>query len=363
MKQKLGLFILLFILIFNFFFRIFEYRQEYLTKFDPVYWQNRYLKSQWVDPQSKESIGDDGLYAYAGWAYVNGEDPSILNAEMPPLGKYLIGLSIIIFQNQNIFALLTGILVLFCFYKLNLFFLKDKFWSLLPVTFFSFEPLFYKQLRAPYLDTLYLMFLILTFYFLLKEKFFLFAVCFGLMAGTKNTVSTGLLVGATCGLYLFVSKRKNLINFLRSLPLAIIVFLLTYGRYFFLGHSFREFLGVQKWILNFYTVGAKGEMGMVFPMMILNRWPTWWDGVVNISEWQITWPILFIAGSWYLVSHLLKRKRDSLSLIVIWLVIYFVFLFFIPVWPRYFLLIMPFLYLFLTYLVKEKFSNIIVKTK
>lgn len=361
MKQRLGIFILLLILTISFLFRIFEYRQEYLGEFDPVYWQNRYLKSQWVDPQSKESIGDDGLYAYAGWAYINGEDPSILNAEMPPLGKYLIGLSIIIFQNQNIFALLTGIFVLFCFYKLNLLIFKDHFWALLPVTFFSLEPLFYKQLRAPYLDTLYLLFLFLVFYFFLKERFFLFAIFLGLMAVTKNTVSTFLLVGITCGLYLFMGRRKNLGNFLMSLPLTIVILLLTYSRYFFLGHNFREFLGVQKWILNFYTIGVKGTLGMVFPMLLLNQWSTWWNGIIKISEWQITWPILLIASSWYLVSSILKRKRDGLFLIVIWLVIYLMFLFFIPVWPRYFLLIIPFLYLLSTHLVKEKFSNIIVK--
>lgn len=361
MKQKLAVFILLLVLAANLGLRIFEYREEYLTKFDSIYWQNRYLKSQWVDPQSKEPIGDDGLYAYAGWAYIKGADPTTINAEMPPLGKYLIGLSIIIFQNQNFFSLLTGILVLYCFYKLNFLILKNNFWALLAVVLFSLEPLFYQQLRAPYLDTLYLLFLLFVFYFLLKEKFFLLAISLGLMAATKNTVSTFILVSSTCGLYLFIRQRKNFAPFLVSLPLSIMVLFLTYSRYFLLGHGFREFLGVQKWILNFYVVGAKGTVGMVFAMLLLNKWSTWWNGIIKISEWQITWPILLIAGIWSLVSSILKRKGDRLSLIVIWLVIYLIFLSFIPVWPRYFLLIIPFMYLLAIDLAREAVRNIIRK--
>lgn len=352
MRQKLVFLILLAVLIAHLGLRVWGYRGEYLIKYDPAYWKDRYLKSQWVDPQSKESIGDDGLYAYAGWEYVHGADPTLINAEMPPLGKYLIGLSILIFRNQNLFALLIGILVLFVFYKLNRLILKDNFWALLPVALFSLEPLYYQQLRAPYLDTLYLLFLLSTFYFLFKEKFLLSAVFLGLMAATKNTVSTFILVGGTCGLYLLIAKKKKLPLFLKSLLVSILILLLTYSRYFWLGHSFRDFLGVQKWVLNFYAIGAKGTLGMVFPMFF-NRWQTWWDGVLKIKEWQITWPILLVTGSWYLVSSILRRRHDDLSLIVIWLVIYLMFLSFIPVWPRYFLLLLPFLYLTFTAIIRE----------
>lgn len=336
--------LLLVVLIGNLGFRIWQYRQEYLTKFDPDYWQDRYLKSQWVDPQSKEPIGDDGLFAYAGWEYIHGADPTLINAETPPLGKYLIGLSILIFRNQNIFALLTGILVLFIFYKLNFFFFKEKIWALLPVVLFSLEPLYYQQLRAPYLDNLYLLFLISTFYFLLKEKLLISTIFLGLMATTKNTVSTLLLVGGVCSIYVFLTRRESLTIFLKSLLISLLVLFLTYFRYFWLGHSFRDFLGVQKWILNFYTIGAKGTLGMVFPMLVINRWQTWWDGVVKISEWQATWPILLVASSWYLVSRIRRKKRDQLLLPFTWIVIYLAFLSFIPVWPRYFLLLLPFMY-------------------
>ncbi len=149
MKRNL-LIILLLIFIFQLLFRVYQYKDNYLSKFDPDYWRERYLRSQWVVPDSRESIGDDGLYAHAGWEYTHGRDPSLLNAEIPPFGKYLIGISEIIFYNQNIFALLCGILVLASLFILNKIIFRDNILALIPVMLISAEPLFYNQLKAPY---------------------------------------------------------------------------------------------------------------------------------------------------------------------------------------------------------------------
>ncbi len=371
MIKKIGIVVLFFILVMNLGFRIWNFREEYSTKYDSEYWRNRYLKSQWVDPKSKESIGDDGLYAYAGWAYIHGQDPTMMNAEMPPLGKYLIGLSILVFHNQNIFSLLVGILCLLYFYKINKSLLKSSFLALLPVVFISFEPLFYQQLRAPYLDTLYFLFLLLTFFYFLKGNFLSTNIFLGMAALTKNSVSTFILLGITLSAYLLIVEKKKFLSLLKNFPFSVLVFLLGYSRYFLLGHNLREFMGVQKWILNFYAVGAKGAPGMVFPMFI-NLWQTWWNGVISISEWQITWPITLVLSILYFFLFIIRfpelralnsgnreRSPDKLLLIVIWLIVYLLFLSFIPVWPRYFLLIIPFLYLLSVSLAKELLRNII----
>lgn len=325
--------------------RIYSYRAEYLSKYDPVYWEGRYWRSQWVVSNSKEPVGDDGLYAYAGWEYIHGRDPTSLNAEMPPLGKYLIGLSILIFSNQNIFALICGILVLVVFYKLNKSVFKSSFLALMPVVAFSFEPLFWQQLRAPFLDLAYLLFLLLTFSLFLSQRLFLAAVFLGLMAATKASASTFLLVGLTTILYFVFRKKWNLLKrWLFLLPISLASFTLTYLRYFWLGHSLREFLGVQKWILNFYQTGAKAAFGGVWRMLLTGKWLTWWNGIVAVSEWWIGWTILLLAFIGYWVVVIFRRKFDNSLLLSVWLLIYLLFLSFIPVWPRYLLLVLPFLY-------------------
>lgn len=349
MKKKIFIFLLI-IFFTHLAFRIFSYRGEYLNHFDSQYWEYRYLHSQWVDPLSTESIGDDGLYAYAGWKYVTGADPSLINAEMSPLGKYLIGLSILAFGNQNIFALIFGLLSLSAFYLFNTQIFKDKLLSFLPVFIFSLEPLFYEQLRAPFLDLLFLTELFFAFYFFLKKRFIIATIFLGCMAATKFSSLSILAVFCFC-VFLLIKRNKNDIKgYVFSLPLVPLVFTLSYLRFFFLGHSLREFLGLQKFIVTFYAVGAKASFGIVFPMLFTGDWYTWFAGIQRVAEWNILWPIACI-GSLGGIFYLIKDKKiDSIVLVAIWIVVYIIFLCFTPVTSRYLLLLLPFMYSFTLYL-------------
>lgn len=353
--MKHRLFIVLFLIfILQLLFRIYQYKDNYLAKFDPEYWRTRYLHSQWVVPNSKESIGDDGLYTYAGWEYIHGKDPSLLNAETPPLGKYLIGISEIIFANQNIFALLSGILVLVSLFILNKIIFKDTVLALIPVMLLSADTLFFTQLRAPFLDTLYLGLLILVFIFVLKEKLLLANIFLGLMAATKSGASTFMLVPAVIIVYLLYMKDHwQLKKFLTYLPVSILIFLLTYLRYFLLGHNLREFLALQKWILNFYGTGAKGTPDVVWQILLSGKWPTWWGQVQQVSEWNILWPLSLIAVLYYLYKALPKRRLYKSTLLGFWIIAYLIFLSLVPVWPRYLLMILPFMYIFAVWVLSK----------
>lgn len=345
MRNKIFI-ILLAIFILQFLFRIYQYKDNYLTRFDAQYWKTRYLHSQWVVPDSKESIGDDGLYAYAGWEYIHGKDPSLLNAETPPLGKYLIGISEIIFANQNIFALLSGILVLATLYILSKIIFKDSMLALIPVLLLSSDELFFSQIRAPFLDTLYLGLLILTFIFVLKEKFLLANIFLGLTAATKSSASIFLLVPAiTIAYFYYMKGLPQIKKFLLYLPVSILVFLLTYSRYFFLGHNLREFLGLQKWIINFYETGAKGAPNAAWQILLTGKWPTWWGPVIKVSEWSILWPFSLIASIYYIYKVVPNRRQYKSIFLGFWVMAYLIFLSFVPVWPRYLLLVLPFTYI------------------
>lgn len=351
---------LLLLLGFNLGFRVYSYRIQYSTPYDPVYWRERYLKSQWVMAEPEEPIGDDGLYAYAGWEYIHGRDPSMLNAEMPPLGKYLVGLSIMVFNNQNIFAFICGFLVLFTFFQFNKLIFPDRLCQLLAVVLFSFEPLFWQQLRAPYLDLLYLLFLLLIFYFFLQERLFLAAVFLGLMTATKASPATFLLVGLVTSAFLVCQKKWSwLRKWLLFLPVSLIIFSLIYFRYFQLGHNLRDFLGLQKWILEFYQQGVRGKLGAIWPMLFFGRWQTWWQPeAVKVAEWSLSWSLLTIV---FLFSVLRLKKiwqAKGIFLVCLWLTIYLVFLNFIPLWPRYLLIFLPFGYNLLTWHAAELIKKI-----
>lgn len=376
--MKRNLFFILFALsIFHFAFRIYAYRESFFSKFDPEYWKQRYLHSQWVvqpdcntDPHinpntcqwddawfvahpnqthispKAEPIGDDGLYAYVGWEYIHGKDPTLLNAEIPPFGKYLIGISEIVFHNQNIFALLCGIIFLFSFFLLNTKMFKSRRLALVPVALFAFEPLFYTQLRAPFLDLLYGTFLFLTFYFFLSKKYFWSMVFLGCMMATKAPIATLVIVAGSIFLYLLIIKKYHEIKkLLFFTPVALLFFIASYTQYFLQGHTIIGFLKVQKWIISFYGTGAKGTFGDIFDMILTGKWSTWFSThSVPIMEWSISWPVVFLLTLFCIYKIIKKKNFNNVGLFMVWTFAYLLFLCFIPVFPRYLLLLLPFMY-------------------
>src|SRR3990167_9345765 len=111
--------------------------------FDPDYFSGLYSTSQYVlGEKSKGGIGDDGLYAFAGYYYFfQAGDVSSVNFEHPPLGKYLIGLSIFLFNNEIAIGIIYFLLLLFVTYQLGRLFI-DKFQALIPPALLVFDPLF-----------------------------------------------------------------------------------------------------------------------------------------------------------------------------------------------------------------------------
>jgi predicted membrane-bound dolichyl-phosphate-mannose-protein mannosyltransferase len=231
-------------------------------------------------------------------------------------------------------------------YILSKIIFRDTVLALIPVMLLSSEALFFTQLRAPFLDCVYLGLLIFIFIFVIKEKFILANIFLGLMAATKSSSSTFLLVPAVIIVYLFYMKDyREIKKFLIFLPVSILTFLLTYIRYFFLGHNIREFLGLQKWILNFYESGAKGNPLAVWQIILSGKWPNWFGPVQNVTEWTILWSLSLIALLYYLYRVLPRRRQYKSTLLGFWVVAYLIFLTFVPVWPRYLLLILPFMYI------------------
>lgn len=354
--KKILVAILLIIFAIHLGFRISSYSKEYTTKFDAGYWKTRYLQSQWVVPASKNSIGDDGLYAYAGWEYIHGSNPVLLNAEIPPLAKYIIGVGEVVFQNQNILVLMIGLSSLFIFYLINLKLFQNKIAAFIPVFIFSLDPLYYSQLRAPYLDGIYLFFLLLVFLFTLRKNYIFALLFLGCFASIKFPVGSLFLVFPLFA-WVFLYDRKQIRKFLFSLVLWPTVFLASYLMYFVHGGSVLEFLGVQKWIIHFYAVGAKAVPGTVYPILLFGKWYTWFSGLVKVHEWNVFWAVSFIGSIfavlplvWSLKTQLrsnrgqMSKQDNNMMLILLWVIFYLVFLTFTPVFPRYLLLLLPFMY-------------------
>jgi len=336
--------ILIAITVLHLFFRLYTYRTDFLTPFASEYWQERYYASQWFTPDSKQTIGDDGLYTYLGWQYITGKDAFLINPEVPPLSLYIIGAVTYIFHNQNIYAALVGILVLIVLYLLNVAVLKNKFAALIPVFLFSLEPLFYEQLRATFLDTLFLLFLLLALLFALRKNVFLTVLFLGCFASTKLTYLV-LLPVVSIGVYYIILRNFKLFKYyLVSLVVVPVVILVCYTMYFLSGNTVLDYIALQRYVFNYYLTGAKTTfIGMVFPMLFTGTWYTWWGQTLKIREWVILWPLATI-GTLVAIPKLMQFRQSPIMLIIIWIAVYGAFLLVTPVWPRYLLLLLPFMY-------------------
>lgn len=344
------------ILFLNLFQILYFQRDVFLRPYDVAYWEDRVAHSQWFLPISKRIIGDDGLFAYVGYKLVSGADPSGLNAETPPVGKYLIGLSILIFNNASYAGLFLGIGSLVLFYFLSGLFLKEQSARLFFVALLSLDPLFFTQFWNAWVDMTQLFFLlgnILIFLKLLKanggKRLFLAlmaGVLLGLFSQTKLAILLPIIFSLEGG-YLFFRRMRKEIFFV--IFAAAVTILAVYTKYFLLGNSLFDFLRLQKYILNFYIQSQlEVHIAAIWSTLILGKFPDIVGGIpTTFEEWSLLWPLITILGIAGLLGSLVTKQTPTtikgISLFVIFS--FFVFTF-IPSYPRYLLILLPFLYLF-----------------
>ena len=371
MKIRLRL-VLFLALGFTLLFTFYSQRGYYTQTFNADYWKDKYDQSPWQLPLSTRPVGDDGLYLYQGHAMMHGADPSLLSAEVPPLGKYLIGFFTVFLRYPALYGIFVGALTLFVFYFLCQRILKSTNWSLFTTLLFALDPLFINQWHLTMLDNLYLFFILLVFLLLTfipnssKNKTILLTsaigLALGLMAETKAPLFVPHLFLIT-GFVLFKYKKIRYSLFVAAGFVA--GYLLPYTYYFYLGHSFAEWVQVQKYIVRFYIDGSlQANYGSALTALmtgyIQNLFSHEWN---RISEWSPAW-ILFTVSSFGIIFLSLLKTKKKLSFpneLKIWVVLSTVTLCVLPFWSRYLLIILPFLILCFSFALKSTKVKIVSK--
>lgn len=351
---------------------------KFSEKFDPNLYEKKYYKSQWSVPNSKNPISDEELYAYSGYKYLKGLNPILISPEVPPLGKYLVGVSIRIFGNQGIFSIIFAILSLAVLAHIVYESTKSFIISSLAVFLTSIHFLFVDQIiHSPQMDIFQLFFLLLfLIFFLLYQKnqriIFLFAsgVVMGYFVSTKIFIISYLIMNLFIIIFHLFNRldlRKSIFNIILLNTVSLLTYLITYSVYFIYGGSLRSFLGVQKWILLFYkssTINTFKLIGNYLSLIFFNRWRVWSEGypITHYKYWTFLWPIIFLLGI-FSIFKLLKTKINPseqllLRLILSFLIAYNIFLFFTPIFPRYLLLLFVPLNILIAIYFGKKLENI-----
>jgi hypothetical protein len=355
--------ILLLVLVLHLLHILYSQRSYFLQAYDIQYWKDRFEHSQWQLPLSRRIIGDDGLFAYIGYQLVNGYNPALVNAETPPVGKYLIGLSILLFKNPAYYALFMGLGTLFLFYLIAQKMFDNKALALFCSLLLLLDPLFFSQFWKSWVDIAQLFFLLANVFFLLSFptskglKKILTISASGFMLGLFTETKPAVLLPIILILEsLYFYNKKHIKYYWYFLISFIIAVLISYARYFLLGFSIADFIKLQKYIASFY-LNSRLEIhkNAIWQVLFIGKFPGITTGKqTTVLEWSALWPIITIIGILQ-SSLLLLRKQGSLIYkgISLYILSSFIVFTFIPSYTRYLLIVLPFLYIFFVKLISK----------
>ena len=342
---------------------LYSFRGIYAQKFDYKYAKDLYDHSQWTLAKTVRSVSDDQVYQVAGYDAVTTGELYRVAPEVPPLGKYLVGTSIVIFKNAQIMSFILYIISIFVFYFLASLILKNIKLITIATLIFSTEPLIFSQATLSMMDLPLLISLLLHTLFMLlilknnKETFPLFKkIILILGAG----FSLGAFLAIKIGFFaiiiimadlIILTKNKKLSSLLLIIIGAIVFYSFTYLPFFIQGHTFIEFLKAQKWMIGFYLISKVNALiGMPLVSLTFGYYKNWSEGSQFnwVSEWTILWPF-YLWTIFSVVKNFVKNriKFDNNQLYILLLYLGFFGLFIIiPFWVRYLMLIFPFMIIY-----------------
>jgi len=364
LTKKVILIIFFILIVLNILSTILSSSEKYL-KFN--FWQTFpnlkkvYLESQYVNKHPKGWIPDEVLNSYAGGEYIRGINPILIDSSTPPIGRYLIGLSEIIFNNANIASLIFSVLSLFLMYLIGKQIFQNNLIAVVPPFLLSFEPIFKNQLvYSPLLDIFQLVFLLGSFYYFNKalnsKKIILYFVVaslfLGLFISTKFFITGTTIVAAWVFILLFRKEWLKLKMLFLTLPLSIFILLLSYIRVLSFDYTINKFLGIQKYVFLYHKSQLILPLS-IWPLLLLNKWYVWFGNIPIISDpqWLITWPLVTIISIIAILLYLLNKipKNKNVEVLMTWFVFYVLFFSFGQISSRYFVILIPVLYIISLY--------------
>lgn len=343
-------------------------RSLFTQKYDSSYWKDRYEHSQYVLPLSQRIIGDDGLYSYAGYRLINGESIEKTSTFKPPVGIYLLGFSILIFNNPLIIELLVGITTIVCFFFLSLELLRDKKLATMTTALLVLDPFIFSNFTTALLDLPQLLFLLLHLLFFLyaakNTKYGLpLALISGMSLGFFTETKLPLLLPVIIILELwYLFKQKLLSRFFWIILGFTIGVLIPYLRYFELGNSIKDYLKLHKYMASYYAAGGNHLFPLsIWQSLLIGYFPDVNTGLLTkIQNWWPILPFVTIIGTISAIKVFFQKKESiflkGLAILIFALLFTYTI---IPSYARYLTLVIPFLYIFTATALKKYASKLI----
>lgn len=116
-----------------------------------------------------------------------------------------------------------------------------------------------------------------------------------------------------------------------------------------------RFLGIQRWIFE-YNQGHVTQPFSIWPLILVNKWYVWFGNkpVISDPQWLITWPIITVFSIITIFINLIRKfSKREVEIIFFWIIFYFSLMSFVQATARYFVILIPFLYLVFVYGVEQ----------
>lgn len=334
------------------------------------YLESSYYSSQYVKKENPSIMPDQTLESFAAGSFLKGTNPILIIHDQPPLGRYILSLSILLFDNPNTIMVLLFFLSGLGVFLIARLVLKRTLVSFIPLAIFINEPLFLSKFYyTPLLEPIQLPFVIFALYFFIQgivkksyvKWFILTSIMLGFVISIRFFILGAILLLAMV-LYFLIKKQfnKKFALFLLTLPIAILVLLASYTRTIQLGSPILHIFGIQKYIFYYH----KAQLSLPFSfwdLLIFNRWHTWWGtrGITSDSQWILVWPISAFLTLAFSILGILKKisVSEPEKIIIIWIALYSLFLSLGETSTRYFPPLIPFIYIIATsFLIKMFFK-------
>ncbi|OGK38184.1 hypothetical protein A3F60_03060 [Candidatus Roizmanbacteria bacterium RIFCSPHIGHO2_12_FULL_39_8] len=178
-------------------------------------------------------------------------------------------------------------------------------------------------------------------------------IVLGLFAGTKS-LTTPVFFILLLSFYQWYKKEFNLKTLMKQIIIGGIVFSFLYLQSFIQrGGLFNIFFFALKTIKYRIVHNVTSFPGASLVLFLTSYFQTWWGKreFLSVATWTIFWPIGLGLCLFQLKKNIKKKLINAKSLFGAVPILYFFYLGIQAPFPRYFLLVLPFLYLNFVYVV------------
>jgi predicted membrane-bound dolichyl-phosphate-mannose-protein mannosyltransferase len=340
-------FLLSLLIVFATLFGVWRYGGEIFAPADRMAVSQAYSQSQYVlGEQAPAKIDDNTLYQYAADAYWRGEDPTTINFEHPPLGKYIFGLSLRLFDRVLVINVLFYVGCLALFARLAKQLKLSGSLTFLAVGYLALGSGLLGHLRTALFD-LQILFWSLAFFnalFIPKEtwqKHLLIGFVLGILIATKYFFPLLFLFLALWGLWAW--RRHAIVKAVAGLLVTGLVYLASYAAFFLHQHSLLDFFRFEWFRFRWWTGDRTIPKLIILETLLRGKYHAWWlpnYQVLPSGDWNISWPLIFI---FYLISLAKQKLNLQQAIIILYtLGLMAIYLFGSAVYGRYLLQLIPF---------------------